>query len=537
MPAIEVPAKVQNRACFQQWFGGVAVSQEFFDHAMSLMKGMDLNAIIDANEKAGAQSIFNPSVYSLAVALRIAGFEAKMPEAAHDHGTTADESGVPPYVISNGTAIIPVNGPLSKQPSSLQSIFGGSSTVGMRKALGLAMADSRVQRVMFHIDSPGGTVAGTGDLGDDIFAASSKKPVASFIEDMGTSAAYWVASQTATIYASPYANVGSIGVIWTVADTSEAAAKEGIKVHAITSSPGKAFAVDGMPITKQQFAKMQAHVDATYQSFLAAVARGRGISVEAANVMAGDADIYDARTAQQNGLVDRVQSFHDALVEFATATGSPLRLRNSPTSTASGSQAGILRYVSIYTDSTAPDPLQSIAVLPQSPITNAATGAGDGEINTGLVIEHPGATPVTPNPENTAAKDGAAPNSFSPEAIADLQRDAKAGVEALKIVKSMQEQQQKAAAASLDAERERMMADYGLAKEHVQACSDLPALRALEAVARSQKAQRSGADPKGAATGSNEPTPAAEAAAEIADFKATQRKTASTFSSARPVEA
>lgn len=490
--ALTLPASVRSRSCFTQYMGGLAIDQAFFDQAVHTIDKMGMDKIWEINE-AQPPSMFSRSIWALAASMATAGLDPQMPkcyteqlmaktsvaidgkgqpDAASQKTEITDEWGSPPYVITRGTAVIPVNGPLSKQPSSLEGMFGGSSTVGMRKALDLALADPQVERILFHIDSPGGTVAGTGDLGDDIFAASTQKPIASFIEDMGTSAAYWLASQTAHIYASQYANVGSIGVIWTVYDTSEAYEKEGIKVRAITSSPGKAFVVDGMPITAKQMAKMQAHVDSIYTAFLGVVARGREVSAQDARVMSGDADVYNAPLALEKGLIDNVMTFREALADFA-ANGKKMLRSNAP--------------ITMLVREKSSMPAQA----------SSDSSAGERDSNSQVLIVPPEESSVTPDPEPAGQPAKAAPVTISAEEHKALLAKADQGAEALKIVQAIQAKQAEDAKAALASERERLTAEYPMiSKEAVAACESIGALRALESVARAAGGKRLAADPK-----------------------------------------
>ena len=84
--------------------------------------------------------------------------------------------------------------------------------------------------VILDIDSPGGTVAGTPELGAAVAALNGQKPVYAFSSGLMCSAAYWIASQAEAIYATPSARVGSIGVVQTVIDNSARLHAEGIKV-------------------------------------------------------------------------------------------------------------------------------------------------------------------------------------------------------------------------------------------------------------------------------------------------------------------
>src|SRR5262245_25294579 len=77
--------------------------------------------------------------------------------------------GPPPYeMLADGIAGIRLDGPMTKYDSSFSSLFGGVSTVRTRRAVRDAMADPNVKGIMLIFDSPGGTVAGTSDLADDV---------------------------------------------------------------------------------------------------------------------------------------------------------------------------------------------------------------------------------------------------------------------------------------------------------------------------------------------------------------------------------
>jgi ClpP class serine protease len=99
------------------------------------------------------------------------------------------------------------------------------------------------------IDSPGGTVAGTPELAAAVSALDQKKPVYAFSSGLMASAAYWIASQARAIYATPSAQVGSIGVVQAVVDRSAAINAAGIKVEVFSVGKYKAMGAPGTPLT------------------------------------------------------------------------------------------------------------------------------------------------------------------------------------------------------------------------------------------------------------------------------------------------
>jgi signal peptide peptidase SppA len=206
---------------------------------------------------------------------------------------------------------------MTKKESSASYLFGGTSTVRTRQLLRAAAKDDDVKVILLHIDSPGGQVSGTAELADDVREAGIKKPVVAFIDDLGASAAYWVASQAGHIMVNKMGSVGSIGVFSAVQDSSQMAAAAGVKVHLITTGKYKGAGQPGVHISDAQLAEWQKQVDSIYDEFKSAVATGRALSDDAVSELA-DGRIFRAEEAKTLGLIDAVGSLDDLLVQLDT---------------------------------------------------------------------------------------------------------------------------------------------------------------------------------------------------------------------------
>jgi signal peptide peptidase SppA len=219
-------------------------------------------------------------------------------------------------------AVIRLGGLLMKQVSSMTN---GTSTVQARRDIRTAARDSKVSAILLVVDSPGGTVSGTGDLAADVLAASKQKPTWTFIEDLCASAAFYVASQSEKIYAnSRSALVGSIGTMLTLYDLSRQAAANGVEAVVFATGPNKAIGTPGTPITAEQRSTVQSMVDQMQRDFDTAVQSGRRLSAEQlAAVRTGQ--VWPADQAQSLGLIDGIQSLDStltALVATAAKTNS-----------------------------------------------------------------------------------------------------------------------------------------------------------------------------------------------------------------------
>jgi signal peptide peptidase SppA len=278
-----------------QYFGLWAMHGETFESMFARVAGMNLTAHILDNQAKSAVSNGDD--------------EAKM------------------QMLEGGIALISIVGAMTKYGSSFSE---GGATVRVRRAVRTAAADPNVKAIVLGIDSPGGMVAGNRDLADDVAAAAGAKPVYAFIEDLGASAAYWVASQTRKIYANPMALVGSIGTYGVVYDMSAAAAQQGIKALLFSSGEYKGMGAPGTEINDKQKAEYQRTVDAMNAHFLEAVSKGRKMPMEKVKALA-DGRIHLAAEAQGMGLIDAVMSFDAMLSEIRNATGQSAAVKNTST--------------------------------------------------------------------------------------------------------------------------------------------------------------------------------------------------------------
>lgn len=207
-------------------------------------------------------------------------------------------------------AVIKATGVLMKQ---VPSATDGSSTIQLRREIRQAAADPNVTGILLAIDSPGGTAAGTEDLANDIRAARKQKPVYAQIEDLGASAAYWIASQAEKVFANNRtALVGSIGTIITLYDLSAAAEKEGVKALVFATGSLKGAGTPGTPVTEEQQAYFQGIVEQTQLSFDQAVRLSRKLTEkQLADVRTGG--VFTADEALERKLIDGIQSMEKTL--------------------------------------------------------------------------------------------------------------------------------------------------------------------------------------------------------------------------------
>lgn len=227
-------------------------------------------------------------------------------------------------MAADGIAQITIRGVMTKYGSSLT----GGGTMQMRRAMRDAAADDSVQGILLVVDSPGGTVAGTGDLADDIAATRAKKPIVAFVEDLAASAAYWIASQATKIVASPNSEIGSIGTYARVEDWSAAYEKAGVKVHVIKAGEFKGAGEEGTEITDAQLAEWQQEINGINELFVGAVSKGRG--KDASELGWADGKVRRADRALKAGMIDALGTVDTALQELRTMIDDKTKAEDMP---------------------------------------------------------------------------------------------------------------------------------------------------------------------------------------------------------------
>src|SRR5690606_19084068 len=117
--------------------------------------------------------------------------------------------------------------------------YDAVSPEDVRAALARAESDPFIHGVLVRLDSPGGSPAG-GEAITDALKGSSM-PVVALVGDRAASSGYMIATGADTIIASPFSDVGSIGLTMSYLDTSRYNREHGYEYVELTSAPYKDY--------------------------------------------------------------------------------------------------------------------------------------------------------------------------------------------------------------------------------------------------------------------------------------------------------
>lgn len=176
------------------------------------------------------------------------------------------------------------------------------------ESLQSAFSADQSKGIMLKINSPGGSPVQAERIYDEILrlrALYPEKKVIAVIEDIGASAAYYIASAADEITASRASLVGSIGVIVNGFGAVEAMKKLGVERRLITAGENKGMLDPFSPQDETQEAYMQRIVDQVHKQFITAVKEGRGERLsDRADIFSGL--VWNGEEAVKLGLVDHI---------------------------------------------------------------------------------------------------------------------------------------------------------------------------------------------------------------------------------------
>ena len=202
---------------------------------------------------------------------------------------------------------------------------GKSQVAGDRFASEIAKvrADSTVKAVVLRVNSPGGSVLASEKIKDEIDLLGAVKPVIASYGDYAASGGYWISNNCDKIYSDATTLTGSIGVFGMVPDLSKTAKEIAhVGVESITSHKHGDMYGLMRPFDADEYAYMQASIEAVYDRFTTLVSEGRGIPKETVDAV-GQGRVWTGADALKIQLVDEIGTLEDAIRYAATTAGEP----------------------------------------------------------------------------------------------------------------------------------------------------------------------------------------------------------------------
>ena len=180
--------------------------------------------------------------------------------------------------------------------------------------------DTSIKAIVLRIDSPGGAVAPSQEIYEEVRKAIAKKKIIVSMGSVAASGGYYIASPATKIIANPGTLTGSIGVIMEIPNVEGLMNKIGVKTEVIKSGRHKDIASVFRGIGKEEREILQNVLDNVHEQFIAAVAEGRKMMRDDVKRIA-DGRIFTGEQALKIGLIDELGNLEDAVNIAAKLSG------------------------------------------------------------------------------------------------------------------------------------------------------------------------------------------------------------------------
>jgi len=180
--------------------------------------------------------------------------------------------------------------------------------------------DNSIKAVILRVDSPGGAVAPSQEIYEEIVKIKEKKKVVVSMGTVAASGGYYISAPADRIVANAGTLTGSIGVIMEIPNVSGLMKKIGVETQVVKSGAHKDIASVFKSLTPEEKQILQTVLDDVHDQFISAVSEGRGKKLEEIRKLA-DGRIFTGRMAKELGLVDELGNLQDAILLAGELTG------------------------------------------------------------------------------------------------------------------------------------------------------------------------------------------------------------------------
>ncbi len=172
--------------------------------------------------------------------------------------------------------------------------------------------DTSIKAVVIRVNSPGGGVAPSQEIYEEVVKLKEKKKVIISMGSVAASGGYYIAAPADKIVANAGTLTGSIGVIMEIPNVAGLMEKIGVKTQIVKSGKHKDIASVFKTLTPEEKTILQTVLDDVHDQFIQAVSDGRGMEYGEIKKLS-DGRVFTGRMAKSLGLVDELGNLEDAI--------------------------------------------------------------------------------------------------------------------------------------------------------------------------------------------------------------------------------
>lgn len=175
-----------------------------------------------------------------------------------------------------------------------------------------AEQEKGIKAIILRIDSPGGAVAPTQEIYEEVRRIDKKKPIYASFGTVAASGGYYIGAATRKIWANAGTLTGSIGVIMQMADLSELYKWAKYKPETIKAGRYKDIGNPARPMTEEERMFLTELLAGTHKQFMTDISAVRKDRLKKDITELAQGQIFHGFEAKEVGLVDEVGSLWQA---------------------------------------------------------------------------------------------------------------------------------------------------------------------------------------------------------------------------------
>lgn len=180
--------------------------------------------------------------------------------------------------------------------------------------------DDDIKAVVLRVNSPGGSANASAEILYELYELKKKKPLIVSFSDIAASGGYYISMAADKIYAQDNTLTGSIGVLGMIPDVKKLANTIGITSDYVSTNLNSNYYSITRGTSKGFKEIMNKGITITYKKFVNEVMKGRHMTYAQVDSV-GQGRIWSGRDALENGLVDEIGGFNEAIEYAAKKAG------------------------------------------------------------------------------------------------------------------------------------------------------------------------------------------------------------------------
>ena len=214
--------------------------------------------------------------------------------------------------LSGNVALIPIHGVILGSEDSESFFESATSSLDAVELIEKAGKNSNIKAIILEINSPGGSAVASEEIANAV--RKTNKTTVAWIREVGASGAYWVASSSDYVVASPASITGSIGVIGSYLEFEGLLERYNVTYRRLVSGKYKDIGSPYKEMTSEENEIFQQALDEIRDYFASEVAKNRKLNKKEVDKIATGL-FYLGAQAKELGLVDELGS-KDEVIDY-----------------------------------------------------------------------------------------------------------------------------------------------------------------------------------------------------------------------------